>query len=260
MKNILRSPLGTTSVAVIILCAGCTVNRDIMFKTATDHTYDQFVDSMGNTVTIQPSDMLQFRLFANDGFKMIDMVTEGAAREAQFLNRNMFNYLVEADGKVKLPLVGHVHIAGYTMRQAEHMLEERFTQYYNRPFVQLQVVNRRVVVFPGGGGDAKVVNLENNNTTLIEVLAVAGGLNKRGDARQVKLFRVDPATRQRKTYLFDMSTIEGLAYGDIVVQGDDVVYVQPTPELAREVLSDLTPVVTLLTSIVLVIGIVRGFN
>jgi hypothetical protein len=44
------------------------------------------------------------------------------------------------------------------------------------------------------------------------------------------------------------------------MQGDDVIYVQPNPELAREFLQDLTPIITLLTSVVLVIGIVRGFN
>lgn len=239
---------------------GCTINRDIMFKTATDHTYDSYQDSVANIVRIQPSDMITFRLFANDGFKLIDLISEGSARETQLLTRVTFSYLVEVDGTVKLPLVGPTKITGLTIREAEHMLEERFTEFYNRPFVQVQVVNRRVVVFPGGGGDARVVNLENNNTTLIEVLGMAGGLNKRGDARQVKLFRVDPETRQRRTYLFDLSTIDGLKYGDVVVQGDDVVYVQPTPELAREVLSDLTPIVTLLTSVLLVVGIVRGFN
>ena len=42
-----------------------------------------------------------------------------------------------------------------TVREAELMLEEKYTKYYNKPYVQLLVVNRRVVVFPGGGGDAK---------------------------------------------------------------------------------------------------------
>lgn len=247
-------------VVVLAAATGCTINRDIMFKTATDHVYDTYQDSAANIIRIQPSDMITFRLFANDGFRLIDLVSEGSARETQLLTRMTFSYLVEVDGTTKLPLVGPIRVTGLTIREAEHMLEERFTEFYNRPFVQIQVVNRRVVVFPGGGGDARVVQLENNNTTLIEVLGMAGGLNRRGDARHVKLFRVDPETRQRKTYEFDMSTVDGLKYGDIVIQGDDVVYVQPTPELAREILSDLTPIVTLLTSVLLVVGIVRGFN
>jgi beta-phosphoglucomutase-like phosphatase (HAD superfamily) len=76
----------------------------------------------------------------------------------------------------------------------------------------------------------------------------------------VKLFRWDPDTGQRKVYQFDLSDISGLQYADIVLQGDDVIYVQPNPDIAREALQDLTPVLTLLTSILLVIGIVQGFQ
>lgn len=239
--------------------SSCTINRDIMFKTPTDLVYEQMPDTTSRELVINSNDILQFRLFANDGFKMIDLISEGAGREAQFMNRMIFNYSVEFDGQVKLPLLGRINLGGLTIRQAEMQLEERYAQFYNRPFVQLLVVNRRVVIFPGGGGDAQVVQLDNNNTTLLEVLGMAGGLSRRGDARKVKLFRQD-ITGKRLVYQFDLSTIEGLKYADIVMQGDDVVYVQPNPELARELLSDLTPVITLLTSIVLVIGIVRGFN
>ncbi len=238
---------------------GCTINRDIMFKTPTDLVYDQMPDTTTRELVIHANDVLQFRLFANDGFKMIDLVSEGAGREAMFMNRMIFNYLVEFDGLVKLPLLGRVPLGGKTIRQAELELEEKYAKYYNKPFAQLLVVNRRVVVFPGGGGDARIIQLDNNNTTLLEVLGMAGGVSRRGDARKVKLFRLD-ATGKRQVYQFDLSKIDGLRYADIVMHGDDVVYVQPNPELARELLTDLTPIITLLTSIVLVIGIVQGFN
>ena len=123
----------------------------------------------------------------------------------------------------------------------------------------LTVNNRRVVVFPGGGGDAKIIPLDNNNTTLLEALASAGGLAKRGNAKEVKLFR-----RQigggRKVYQFDLSQIANLKYADIVMQADDVVYVQPNTELARGLLTDITPLITLLTTTFLVIGIVRSIK
>jgi polysaccharide export outer membrane protein len=190
---------------------------------------------------------------------MIDLVSEGASRDAQQLMRAAFSYTIEYDGLAKMPLLGRVSLKGLTVREAELMLEEKYTKYYNKPYVQLMVVNRRVVVFPGGGGDARLIPLENNNTTLLEVLGLAGGLNKRGDARKVKVFRYD-SSGKRLIYQFDLSTIDGLQYADMVMQGDDVVYVQPNPDLAREALQDITPIVGLLTSIALIIGIFRGFN
>ncbi len=247
------------ALLLITVLSGCTINRDIMFKTHRDHAFDAFTDTAFRQIKIQPNDVLQFRLFANDGFKLIDLVTEGAGRDVMWMNRMVFSYNVEYDGLVKLPLLGRVPVGGLTIRDAEISLEDQYRRYYNKPFVQLNIVNRRVVVFPGGGGDARVVPLENNATTLLEVLGLAGGLNIRGDARQVKLFRLR-ADGTRSIHIFNMSEIEALKYGDIVMQGDDVVYVQPNPDLARGALRDITPIVTLLTSLILVYGVIRTFQ
>ncbi|MCB0758712.1 MAG: polysaccharide biosynthesis/export family protein, partial [Flavobacteriales bacterium] len=173
-------------------------------------------------------------------------------------NRLQFNYPVYPDGTADLPVIGTIHVAGLSVREAELLLEERYSMYYQKPFVLLSVGNRRVVVFPGGGGDAKVINLENNNTTLLEVLAKAGGIANRGDAHRVKLFRRD--ADGRKVMQFDLSDIDNLKYADVVMQADDVVYVQPNAELARGILSQISPVITLLTTTILVVGILRSLK
>jgi polysaccharide export outer membrane protein len=245
-------------IIVCALAAGCNINRDIMFKTPLDYGFDQLPDSIPKSFRIQVNDIITFRLFANDGFRMIDLVDEGTQSNRN-QQRTTFNYTVDADGRAKLPLLGLVPLTGLSVREAELKLETLYTEFYNRPFVQLFINNRRVVVFPGGGGDAKIIPLENTNTSLMEALASAGGLNKRGDARKVKVFRKTPEG-PRKVYLFNLSDISGLPYADLTMQADDIVYVQPNPEIARELLADLNPFIALLTSTVLVIGIVRGFS
>jgi polysaccharide export outer membrane protein len=262
MVTFAPNPRGMGKVSALLgmamlLLAGCAVNRDIMFKTPRDHSFDTLSDTLEREFKVQADDILSFRMYANDGFKMVDMVNEEMLRTTT-TNRIIFNYLVYPDGHAKLPVIGDVQVAGLTVREAEMLLEERYAAYYQKPFVLLTVSNRRVVVFPGGGGDAKVVSLENNNTTLLEVLAKVGGVSKRGDARKVKLFRRDGDAR--KVMQFDLSDINNLKYADIVMQADDVVYVQPNPELARGILQEITPLITLLSSVVLVWGLVRTFQ
>ncbi|MBP8822939.1 MAG: polysaccharide biosynthesis/export family protein [Flavobacteriales bacterium] len=240
-----------------LMFTGCAINRDIMFKTPRDYQFDTASDTLDRQFKIQPDDVLSFRMYANDGFKMVDMVNEENLSMTS-ANRIQFSYLVHPDGQAKLPVVGYVPVAGLSIREAEMALEQRYSTYYQKPFVLLSVSNRRVVVFPGGGGDAKVVMLENNNTSLLEVLARAGGIAKRGDARRVKLFRKDG--EQRKIFEFDLSDIDNLKYADMVMQADDVVYVQPNAEIARGILQEVTPLITLLTSAVLVLGIIQTFK
>lgn len=259
MQSPFRPILRAAIIVLVGLASGCTVNSDIMFKTPVDFEFDIISDTTTKLFRIQPNDAIEFRLFANDGYKMIDLVSENANRDLMMINRMTFVYNVEYDGKVKLPLVGRTHLAGMEMREAETYLEEIYSEFYIRPFVQVAITNRRVVVFNGQAGAAKTVPLDNNNTTLLEVLANSGGLSRRGKAKNVKLFRLAPEGG-RKVYSFDLSTIDGLKYADIVMEGDDIIYVQPNAELARGILNDLTPLITLLTTTLLVLGIVRGFQ
>jgi hypothetical protein len=47
----------------------------------------------------------------------------------------------------------------------------------------------------------------------------------------------------------DLSTIEGMQAASTTVQAYDVIYVEPVPELANEVLRDLSPIVSIISSL-----------
>ena len=125
-------------------------------------------------------------------------------------------------------------------------LENNYSEFYVDPFVQVSVTNNRVIVFPGSGGDAQVVYLKNNNTTLLEVLALAGGITDRGRAKKIKLIR--DVNGVRKVYLIDISTIEGLQFTSLVIQNGDYIYVEPVPELGKEILQEIAPIFSIITS------------
>ena len=103
--------------------------------------------------------------------------------------RNAFTYRVELDGTVELPEVGAVQLAGLTLDEAERKIEDAYEAEYVEPYALLRVVNNRVLVFPGEAGQATVITLENQNTTVIEVLAQAGGIRARGRSKRIKLIR-----------------------------------------------------------------------
>ncbi|MFB6257452.1 MAG: polysaccharide biosynthesis/export family protein [Flavobacteriales bacterium] len=230
-----------------------------MLQTEDDFQFDSIPENKSPEYRISPNDVIQFRLFANDGFQLID-ITSGTGNKGnrRMGRRSMVDYQVDHKGKVKLPILGWVDVEGYTIREAELMLEKKYSEYYNKPFVMLKVTNRRVIVFPGSGGDAQVITLKNNNVTVIEALALAGGLSERGKAKKIKLIRRRKG--ERKVFLMDLSTIKGMDKADMVVQANDIIYVEPTSQVAREVLREVTPIVSLLSSAVFVYSTVVGFN
>jgi len=61
-------------------------------------------------------------------------------------------------------------------------------------------------------------------------------------------------------YQFDLRDIEGLKYADMVMQGDDVVYVQPNPDILQGITQETLPIVTLVSSIFLLFVLSRNLR
>lgn len=238
-------------VLLALMTGGCKLFQpNVMLRTPKDYTFDNVPEKDSLEYLLSSNDVIEFRLFSNDGFKLIDL-TQLNNQAVYNQNRAYTNYLVEFDGMVKLPVLGRVSIAGKTIREAELFLEGLYDKYYNDPFVILSVKNRRVIVFPGTGSSAKVIPLSNNNTTLIEAIAQAGGISKSGKAHRVKLIRGD--LDNPEVFIIDLSTLDGIKDADMVLQSNDIIYVDAQFNISREILQEITPIVSLVTSALIII-------
>lgn len=249
--------------AILLLTAilgACSINKDLLYKTPNNYDYDIPPEQMDVEYRIQPYDLINFRLYSNDGFLLIDLTSgSGASNQGNRPRvgnlQNNIRYRVEVDGSVKLPTIGKIKLDSLTVREAELYLEELYSEFYVDPFIMLEITNNRVIVMPGASGNAQVITLTNNNTTVLEALAMAGGVAERGNSSKIKLIR--RTGNERKVYHIDLSKIDGIPEGDILVQANDIIYVEPVPQLAAEALRDFTPIVALITSMVVLINIVR---
>lgn len=214
-----------------------------MLKTSKAYQFDKITDTLvKENYRIASTDAIQFKVFANDGFKLVDMSNTGNTTNAGAI----IEETVDKDGMLKLPLLGKIKVVGLTMREAQSLLEKEYEIYYIKPFVQLKVVNKRVIVFPGSAGAARVVSIVNNNTTVFEAIALAGGITEEGKAYRIKLIR--RTTEKPEVFLIDLSKIEGIAAGNITVLANDIIYVETRPKIAQKALQEITPYLSLLTS------------
>ncbi|MBA3683180.1 MAG: polysaccharide biosynthesis/export family protein [Bacteroidetes bacterium] len=225
-----------------------------MLKTPKDYTYDKLIDSLSRVdYKIAANDAIQYRIYPNDGFKLIDLANSGAA-----ILRNDLDVIVESDGNVKMPLLGRVKVVGLTLKEAEKLMEERYSEFYVKPFVTLKVINKRVIVFPGLTGQAKVIPMVNNNTTVMEAIAAANGIPEDGKAYKIKLIRENPdPTKKPYVYLMDLSRIEGITQAYAKVQASDIIYVEPRYRPFKTIVTELAPLLTLLTTALILVQFYR---
>lgn len=243
-------------IAFVSLSSCNRLNPSIMLKTDKDYEYDEVPNESILEYKIAPNDIVSFRLYTNDGFKLIDFTTSNNMNtNINARNDGSLEYLVEFDGYCNLPILGRTKISELTIREAELLLEEKYAELYIDPFVLLNITNRRVTIFPGSDGSGKVITLQNNNTTLIEALALAGGISDNGKAYRIKLIRGN--LKDPEVYLIDLSKIEGLKYADIILQANDIIYIEPIGVTTRQVISEIAPIISVITSLITLVLVIN---
>jgi polysaccharide export outer membrane protein len=238
-------------LGICLLFTGCGwLNPNIMLKTPKGFQYTKFSDSMDSKVyKISPNDLIEFTLYSNDGFKLVDLTSLNESNRGFRLENNI-EYLIQTDGTCKLPILGNIKLGGLTIKETELLLQEQYSAHYIKPYVMVKILNKRCIVFPGSAGDAKVIPLRNANTTLIEAIALAGGVADDGKARQVKLIRRN--NDKHDIYLIDLSKIEGIQKATMVVQANDIIYIEPRRKISSKIVQELAPIVSILTSLFII--------
>lgn len=222
-----------------------------MLRTPKNFNYSTFSDSLiKNNYVISPNDEITFKVFTLNGDKLIEQNSTN-----QNITTGQISYVVDYKGVVKLPIIRETKLGGMTEREAEFYLESVFAEFLNQPFVQIKVTNKRVIIFPGGqGGNASVLKLQNNQTTLFEALASVGGISD-GRANKIKLIRGD--LKNPQIYLIDLSTLDGIKKADLTLQANDIIIVEPRSKIPQKIITEISPYISLITTALLIYGLFK---
>lgn len=201
---------------------------------------------------VAPNDQLQIEVYTNKGEELIDP-NNALTDDQPETQTTPPIYQVQPDGTVELPIVGQSTLKGLTISEVNQQLEEKYSVFYKDPFVLTKFLNKRVIVL--GATEGKVIPLENEGMNLLEVLALAGGVNNDAKGHNIRWIRGDLSNPQVR--VIDLTTIEGMARANLQVQPNDIIYVEPIRRPFTEGLKDVVPILSLLTS---VLALVIAFN
>lgn len=242
--------------SIIILIAICTLSsckslvQNHMLTTDKDFQFDELPTTRDLEYKVAPNDVVQIRLFTNDGSALLNILNQTGQNNS--IAGSALELKIEFDGFINLPVAGRKYISGLTVRQLEFYLEDLYAEFYKDPFVLVEVSNRRVYIF--SEGQASVVTLENDNTTIFEVLAKAGGIPENGKAQYIKLIRGD--LNNPEVYLIDLASLESLKNADVVMQSQDIIYIETRKEYASKTLAVVAPYFSILSTVLLVFTLV----
>ncbi|MGY2131281.1 polysaccharide biosynthesis/export family protein [Hymenobacter sp. HD11105] len=285
-------PFWWLGLPVLLLSFSCTTSKvtrqNVLFRlegtTVDTARLRTAVNRTERNYIIQANDYLDVRVYTNKGERILDPNGElpfgnpgglrgatsrpgaggrtGTVQQGGGTTSGGAEFLVQDNGIVKLPMVDYVKLSGYTLLEADSVLQIAYSQYYEQPFVVTRVTNNRIIILGAvGGGGGQIIPLTNDNMNLIEVLAIAGGIdggavgtggNRVGRTTNIRLIRGD--LKNPQIQVIDLSTFEGMRRANLQVEPNDIVYVEPIRRPFYEALADAGPVFGLVTSLVSVIS------
>ena len=155
----------TTLAILISILTFCTI-----FACGGKKVIEQSIPPPGTQYIIGPEDVLKIDVWEEEKLSL--------------------SVPVRTDGKISLPLIHDVHVAGLTPLELKEELNKRLSQYIENPTVSVIVtqVNSLKIFVVGNVKHSGVYNVK-REVDIIQAISMAGGFTEWAKKRKIKIFR-----------------------------------------------------------------------
>ncbi|MFD2937178.1 polysaccharide biosynthesis/export family protein [Spirosoma flavum] len=162
-------------------------------------------------------------------------------------------YLVDADGTIKLPLVGQLAVVGLTNAKTADLISTKLKTYLKEPTVTVRNLNFRISVL-GEVTRPSLFTIPNEQITLPEALGLAGDLTIYGRRDNVLIIREEG--NRRVFARLNLTRRDAFQSPYYSLHSNDVVYVEPGKVRVTSVDRTyiLAPIVTGILSLIAIIA------
>ncbi|PMC24555.1 sugar transporter [Hoylesella buccalis] len=247
-------------LTMVVLLGSCSSGKDVPYFQNIDEI--SLAGSKGlYDAKIMPKDMLTITVSTTDPaaaapFNLSVGNTVGVSGQLSNGGGNLQGYLVDNDGNINFPVIGHMHVQGMTKSQCQDMIREKLLPYMaatENPIVTVRMSSYRVTV-TGEVNRPGVIPVSTEKMSIVEALAQAGDLTVYGKRDNIMLIREDE-TGQKKMVRLNMNDANLINSPYYYLQQNDIIYVQPNSVKAKN--AGIGPSTTLWFSF---IGIVTSIS
>lgn len=219
-------------LTMVVLLGSCSSGKDVPYFQNIDEI--SLAGSKGlYDAKIMPKDMLTITVSTTDPaaaapFNLSVGNTVGASGQLSNGAGNLQGYLVDNDGNINFPVIGHMHVQGMTKSQCQDMIREKLLPYMaatENPIVTVRMSSYRVTV-TGEVNRPGVIPVSTEKMSIVEALAQAGDLTVYGKRDNIMLIREDE-TGQKKMVRLNMNDANLINSPYYYLQQNDIIYVQP---------------------------------
>lgn len=240
---------------VLILFASCNRRAQLLYMS--DVQQDTLNRALMPRYQLRAGDLLSINVFTQDEItsKLFNVNSNAYSYNSYGTDMLAYvnGYMVSDSGKVSLPVVGEVSVAGLTVRQAQDMLQSKINDYLDDALVFLKILSFKVTVI----GEVKRPGTYTNykeNLNIFEALALAGDFSDYGERSNVLVLRqTETGTYTYRLNLHDKEVLRSEAF---YLLPNDTVIVEPR---RGKVFSLNAPNISLVLSIITTAILIANF-
>lgn len=242
---------------LIVSISSCKVLTSTdMFRTDTKFAYDP-VNNKIKEIRIQPGDKLTIMMSTNNGLTLLENSIVEENRQSLRTSGTSVEYLVDFDSTIRVPSIGRIRVGGYTLREMEAVLEDKFSENYQKPFVTVKITNRKLYMFFEQATTVKTISLTEQNMTLVDAIAQVGGVPQNSKAYTIKVIRGDRLNP--KVFNFSVRTLSDFKNNNLLLEANDIVYVDSRPRYITKSINELQPYFLLISTTVLLLSVYNQY-
>ncbi|HLP04255.1 MAG TPA: polysaccharide biosynthesis/export family protein [Paludibacter sp.] len=248
-----------------ILLTGCVSQKEIAyFSGVNSNSADSINKSFykAHEARICSGDLLSITVTGLDpkavapfNLPLVSYATPGS--EQLYSAPTLQSYLVDINGNIDFPVIGRIHLAGFTKSQAIAQLNEKLSPYLTNSIVTIQFMNYKITVLgevlrPGQYA------VSNERITILDALGLAGDMTVYGRRENVLLTRENNGKLEFVRLNLNSDEIFKSPY--FYLQQNDVLYVEPNKVKSigsQNISLYLSAVSTIVTTVAVIISITK---
>lgn len=197
-------------------------------------------------------------IFGNNNLGNIGRIGQGLD-ESIVLGRLQTGFEINEEGELGLPEIGMISLEGLTIPEAEDLIEEKLTGFFETPIVRIQMLNFHFTIMGEVNAEGRFTTYNTKNS-IFDAILMAGNLTEFADRKNIKIIRTIDQTSQ--VIYVDPLDEEMLMAKNYYLQPNDMIVVPPLKARfwRRYILPDASTALALLTAAISIFLLVQSFK
>ena len=223
----------------LMAMVSCSTVKDIAYFQNKVVNQPEKIDKHAGIV-VQPKDMISIvvssrnpELVAMFNLPVVSYQAGGELIAAGGYNQRLMGYVVDEQGFIDFPVLGKLSVAGKTRWEVAEMVKDKLLQdgYLTDAVVTVEFLNFKVSVLGEVQSPGTFV-IEGDKVTVLQAISLARDLTIFGRRDNVSVIR--ERNGERTIYEVNLCDVDMFKSPAYYLQQNDVIYVEPSPEKARQ--------------------------